>query len=448
MKDRLRILAGILLAILVLRLALGALFGGTQDQRGYVMLWDIAMAHQNPYEVSWIMAWPPLWWMIVGVWSDLWEAVAVTSPGLAEIFSKSFLLKCLYFAFEIVLAGFLSYFIVKAADKGDSPASGASFLNRWVKLALGFLLIPATWVITSLHGNFDVIPAFFTVAAFLICQHYSSETGASVSSLMLGFGIMARTFPAIFAFPLLTEILVRHRWRMCLWSALLVALPTVLSMYPVYLLAPDAVEQKFLGYRGVLEGWWGPGALARLFFSDSIAQSVVRANLKIFFPVMLLVQIPLCYLLGKRRLSVFKAGLLTVLALFCFAPTVSNQNFYLLIPWAFWWAVIEGCKAARIFLWILSINLVLIYIIVPLDLENPIWFQWTYDFQEECLLPRYSSPGWLVNCLRAFAAVFKRADLDYNPFIQNVLRLPVWVVLWVWSLGELPRVLVLRGRNG
>jgi hypothetical protein len=96
-------------------------------------------------------------------------------------------------------------------------------------------------------------------------------------------------------------------------------------------------------------------------------------------------------------------------------------------------------RPARAFLWVLSINLVLVYILIPLDLEHPIWFQWTYDFASESSVPPMASPAWLVELLKGFASIFKRRALDFSPFMQNTLRFPVWVSLWVWLILEARR---------
>ncbi|MBI2194318.1 MAG: hypothetical protein HYU36_20260 [Planctomycetes bacterium] len=301
---------------------------------------------------------------------------------------------------------------------------------------MGFLLVPATWIITSLHGNFDVIPAFLTFVAFITLHGRASETSAAVASLLLGLAVMARTFPIVFIFPMVTVVFRRHGWRVALWSASLVVLPTVLSLYPIYLISPDAVSQKLLGYRGVLEGWWGLGAMARLFISDGFAAEVVRWNLNGFLPLMTMLLALVCYGMWQGRISVWNGGLLTALGVFCFAPTISNQNFYFLLPWAFWAAMVGPSRAAQVFLWVLSVDLILVYVVIPLDLSDPIWFQWAYDYSDECVLPRLASPRILVDAMKSFSGHFKRSDFGYNPFIQNVLRIPVWVCLWVWFIGE------------
>jgi hypothetical protein len=53
---------GVFAVVIVLRLGLGTLFGGTRDQHGYVLLFEMARRGLNPYVASKIIAWPPFWW--------------------------------------------------------------------------------------------------------------------------------------------------------------------------------------------------------------------------------------------------------------------------------------------------------------------------------------------------------------------------------------------------
>jgi hypothetical protein len=61
---------GVVAVIIVLRLGLGTLFGGTRDQQGYVLLFEMTRRGLNPYVASKIIAWPPFWWGLVAFWSS------------------------------------------------------------------------------------------------------------------------------------------------------------------------------------------------------------------------------------------------------------------------------------------------------------------------------------------------------------------------------------------
>lgn len=427
---------GLLVGIGVFRLGLGVMFGGTEDHRRYLYLWGISRFEGvNPYEGPLIMAWAPFWWLAVSGWASIWHALDRLLPLWAEWMSQPLFLKCLYYSFELALAGFLGYYLTRAKHVEEDAR-----LSAILAAACSFLLIPATWVITALHGNFDPAPALFAFAAFMVLDRHTSISAAHIAAFLLGMAVMARTFPAMLAFALLTAILRRHGWRQALLCAVLVAAPSFVSLLPYYLRSPEAVRLRVLGYRGILRGWWGLGGLARLVVSDDFSKALVKHQLHLFYPLMGLATLVVCRLIWKMRISVLQAGTLTSVLMFCAAPTVSNQNFYFLLPWAYWYAARHGRTAPRVFLWYLSVSLLLMYILLPLDLENPAWFQWTYDFPEASHVPPIPSPGWLVAGLEAICHRFKRDGLEYWPFIQNVLRLPLWALLWAWLISDVRKI--------
>jgi hypothetical protein len=128
---------------------------------------------------------------------------------------------------------------------------------------------------------------------------------------------------------------------------------------------------------------------------------------------------------------------LLTLGLFIFAPTISNQNFYFLLPWATWYAFAHGQRPAKVFLVAVSVNLFLVYVVLPLNLTNPIWFQWTYDQVGAGHVAPIPSPRFLVRFLDWFASVFKRRELGFAPFIHLMLRMPVWGVMIWWFVSSL-----------
>lgn len=430
-KRRAFVAIGLLIAIAGLRIWPGALFGGTKDQAFLMQLWSVIQAHENPYTATIVIPWPPLGWFMVAAWSSLWTALDHGIAGFGQSVSPSLFLKCLYFAFEIGLAGLLGHYLQRRGREGESRSRVDG-----LEAALYFLAMPATWTITALHGNLDVVPAFFTMAAFLVCADRRSSTAAAVAALLLGAAVAARSFPVLLAAPLLVDSLRRHGPGVALWCGILIALPMLLSFYPVYLLVPEALD-LVVGYRGILSGWWGLPGIARLVVSDGFSISVLEWNLDLFYVSISAFALLVTYWLWTGRISLLRSGLLLVLAMFCLAPTISLQNFYFFLPWAFWFAMTEGCRCAKVLLWVVSIHLFLVYVVVPDDLSTPVWFYQTFWYREPGLLAPIASPGWLVAALRGLAAAFKRPDLPFNVFIQNVLRIPVWLVLWSWLIREL-----------
>ena len=284
------------------------------------------------------------------------------------------------------------------------------------------------------------MPAFFVILAFFLLEFESSETAALCAALLLGLAIMARTFPAVYLFLAVAFIVKRFRWQTGLLAMVLCLAPSALSLYPVYLMTPEAVVQA-LSYRGIPGGWWGAAGLANLFISDSFSREIFQLNYPLFYSLLVSLVAGLSWWVWWGRIRILHAGVVLSLGLFCFAPTISNQNFYFLVPWAYWCALVQKQKAAWFFLWFLSVDLFLIYIVFPLDLGKPVWFQWSYDFPAASRLAPMDSPAWLVTALGWFVSVFKRDGLDYDPFIQLVLRMPVWGVLVWWFIASLKKTL-------
>ncbi len=432
--------AGVVLlsvALLVFRFCLGYLFGGTNDQAAHVYLWALVEQHRNLYADSSILVWPPYWWIVLGLWASLWKLLGAVAPALVLPLGRSFCLKLLYYAFELCLAFVIAAFVGRArGEDRRQPAAPGTFLGY----AGAFLLLPATWVITSLHGNFDVMPTLFVVLAYFLLEYENTETSALLAALLVGLAIMARTFPAAYAFPALALIARRFRWRTGVLAGTLMLAPSFLSLCPVYLMTPRAVVSA-LSYRGTQGGWWGLPGLARLTVSDALSAEVLSISYPVFYALLLLLLGGLSWGLWSGRIGILQAGIVASAGLFCLAPTIGNQNLYFIVPWAFWCAVVERQRAARLLLWFLSVDLFLIYIVVPLDLTHPIWFQWTYDFAAAGHVPPLASPRWLVAALGWLASAFKRNGLDYDPFVQLSLRLPVWGVLAWWFVMSVKKAL-------
>ena len=420
-------------AIFLFRFYLGYLFGGTQDQHGYIVLWDLINNHRNPYTDCHTLVWPPFWWISLGLWGALWHLLLDMMPSIVGPLEPSLFLKLLYYIFELLTAFILAKYIIRA----DSPDPKLPLdEQRFMKIACIFLLLPATWIITSLHGNFDSIPAFLVIFAFLLLEFETTETSALFASALLGLAVMARTFPAIFVFILLVHIFRRFRWTTGVFAGVLCAAPSFLSLYPLYLMNPDVVVSR-LSYQGISGGWWNIAGLARLLKSEQLSKNAFELNYPIFYLAMLLLILWLSWELWAGRIRIMYAGLVIAVGLFCLAPTISNQNFYFLIPWAFWCAMTWKQTTARIFLWYLCVNLALIYIVLPSNLEDPMWFQPAYDFLKATHQEPIPSPLWLVKTLAWTTSVLKRDGLDYNPFIQLLLRMPLWIILWIWFISIL-----------
>ena len=174
-------------------------------------------------------------------------------PWLAFMLGPSYPIKLLYYAFEGALAILLARHVERAKRGNVGAGRRPEVVARAACL---FLLLPVTWVITSLHGNFDVIPTFFTIAAFLLLAAEPSETSAIVAGGSIGLAAMARTFPVVFAGPLFVYVLRRNRWTTAVVASALTVLPSFLSMAPMYL-PRSRCDPARAFVPGIRDGRWG-----------------------------------------------------------------------------------------------------------------------------------------------------------------------------------------------
>jgi hypothetical protein len=426
-----------IVALLVPRLLLGWMFGGTQDQLGYAYLWEVIESHGNPYtEMPGMYVWPPLWWILLAFYRGVWHLVAWGMPWLAFTLGPSYPIKLVYYAFEVALAILLARH-VERAKRGNAPADRRPEVAA--RAACLFLLLPVTWVITALHGNFDVIPTFFTIAAFLLLAAEPSETSAIVAGGSIGLAVMARTFPVVFAGPLFIYVLRRNGWTTAVVASALTVLPSFLSMAPIYFLDPAAI-QGALAYRGIPGGWWGLAVVARVAVSDQLALVVEAASYPVFYAAILALSVVIAVRLWRGRLGVFRAGALLATGMFCFAPTISSQNFYFLAPWAFWYASVQRQRAARVFLGVASAVLFFGYVVLPENPDQPTWFQTADSYSQQSHVRPPASPTWLVPACTWLTHVLGGDRFPYGLYMHLLGRIVLLGVVWYWfvALWRLP----------
>ncbi len=107
-----------------------------------------------------------------------------------------------------------------------------------------YAISPVPLLITCLHGQFDALPTFLMMSAFLL---YLRNRWV-LSAIALGFGIAAKPFPVLML-PWLVWHLPDIRKR--IEYALIAALPTVVLLAPFMVYSPTAVVNQVFGYAGV-----------------------------------------------------------------------------------------------------------------------------------------------------------------------------------------------------
>lgn len=168
-----------------------------------------------------IYPYPPLW-----VWFEILAQV------LSETSRVNFglLIRC-----PIILADAgIVYLIWKWCRETATPS---------ILLGASYALNPISLMITCLHGQFDAIPAFFSLLAIYKLEHSNYPFSAAA----LALGIAFKSYPVLFL-PLCLHRL--NSFRNKVGFVAIAILPVILIVLPYSLYAPTAVLREWLSYKG------------------------------------------------------------------------------------------------------------------------------------------------------------------------------------------------------
>ncbi len=121
-----------------------------------------------------------------------------------------------------------------------------------LKTAFLYAINPVTILITTLHGQFDVIPVFFV----LLTVYLLNEKQELLSILSFSFAILTKTWPILFIFPVIKRI--NNKKLMIL----IFLFPFLFGLIYVWLFksSPLDIVETLIYYQG-LWGIWGPWVL-------------------------------------------------------------------------------------------------------------------------------------------------------------------------------------------
>lgn len=260
----------ILLAILVfVRLAAIALFGegaSSQDMGYWVKVATALRDHKNPYVETSYLNWPPLWMLCIWFFDNLAQFFDMPLKVVIKL--------GLIVGDAAVLFGIhalLNHFKVTTKRKST--------------LLFGFVLNPVAIILTTVHGNFDVLVAIWCLACVLFTMKHLNTRDAVDriwAALALGFGILTKTVPLVL-FPLLFSGAHSKSKSESLLVSILAIFPAALGLGIIYVLAPAEVNERVIGYRGV-PGWYGLSGLFDLVGLEIVARKIYPG---IFFLVVL-----------------------------------------------------------------------------------------------------------------------------------------------------------------
>ena len=199
----------------------------------------------NPYKVSSFLNWPPFWMQLIHLIDRISVMLGISFVHGLQLFLAAVESAVICLTFRLI------------SRLGRGPA--------WPLALVGLALNPACILLTCQHGNFDVLVGLWVllfVGSLIQYQRSKDEVDWLLACLFLGLGILTKTVPLVLC-PLLAG-----GWRRSSWPARAVGLalvlgPVCLGMSIIYVLAPQDITAKVLGYRS-LSGWFGISGLLHL----------------------------------------------------------------------------------------------------------------------------------------------------------------------------------------
>jgi hypothetical protein len=187
----------------------------------------------NPYVISHVLNWPPMWMEILYILGQLCDRYDWQLVNCVRI---------LLIAGDIVMV--LSVWkllgLLGARDRAFAPA-------LW-----GLCLNPFLILLTIQQGNFDVIPTvliLWFLGSLIKFRRNGEPIDWLIAAAWLGLGGFAKTFPLVLA-PLLFGEARRLNLKTRLLGAALLVGPAGLSLAPLYVLNPVQISTEVIFYRG------------------------------------------------------------------------------------------------------------------------------------------------------------------------------------------------------
>ncbi len=298
---------------------------------------------------------------------------------------------------------------------------GARKLSNDARLAwrLGILyaLNPLAIFDVSIHGQFDSIPLLFALAAWFVFQFNTPRRfNAALAGILLGFGILAKTWPLIF-FPLF--LIHARSWRdraALFFFAGAIPLAGALAYSLLFNANLLQVLSTAASYQSIA-GTWGWTQIAGINWA-SLAQNEATT----FGKLLLLAALALYYAFCARKLNLIGAMLSAVLVLFAVAPGLNVYYVMWLVPFALLARAMRGLRGflAPAFFWLAAFYFN----------YNPLGFiPHTVVFSALAILLWLFVIGWLILNLRHIQ--FPRLD----PYLALLMLASVFAIAPLLSPG-------------
>jgi hypothetical protein len=196
----------------------------------------ILEAGENPYQVTTLLNWPPLWMQLIFCLSKVATVLGVTFFRVLQIFL-------------ILVESAVVILLIKLIQEVAPTAHVRKIV------IIGLALNPIAVLLVCQHCNFDVLVALWLMLFMnsLLRYNRANNLGDWLSAcLFLGLGILTKTVPFILI-PMLAGGFRQATASFRFLGSVLLLGPVALGMSIIYVLAPADVTTKVLGYRSISE---------------------------------------------------------------------------------------------------------------------------------------------------------------------------------------------------
>lgn len=333
----------------------------------------------NPYNVTGILAWPPLWMQVLFLLSHISTYTGLPLMRVIQLF---------LILVEAILTA-VAYLLLSR----HWPTRRAL-----LTVLVGLVINPVAIILTTVHSNFDVIVGL-CVLLFVWALTSYRRTGNRddwlLACLFLGVGILAKTAPLILV-PLLFVGIRRLNARAVVAGAFLLAGPVVLGLSVIFTLGPHQVLDKVIRYRSLSGGFGITGIFNLLHWpypSWAGAQPPgTSAYTAVFGLVMLAAGCAVVYLGVARDRSLREYDLVLITAALLIAVPVLGPGYGSQYAW--WWIAVVVLVFA---LGTAPLRLICLVLLVVASATYVV----EYGLYQGTILLMWPHPAWFVHVRQA-----------------------------------------------
>jgi hypothetical protein len=192
------------------------------------------MTGGNPYHLTPLLNWPPLWMLLIFLFKKLSLILHVPFNDIVRVFL-------------IIVESALAFLLYAAAIRYTKSTNAIKLL------IFGIALNPISIFQVCQHCNFDVLIGFWMLLAVYMLLRFQEQYESRFwlcACFALGMGVLTKTVPVCLS-PLLLISIRKLKLLEQLLGAAFVLGPAALGMSIIYVLGPQDIEAKVLGYRSV-----------------------------------------------------------------------------------------------------------------------------------------------------------------------------------------------------